>query len=622
MSAEGLQASVEKMRREHVPEAAIATFEHYYRQLEAGESGLIPEDDIEPVRELPDADALPSVDAPLDEAVVIKLNGGLGTSMGMHRAKSLLEVKEGLTFLDTIARQVLALRAESGARIPLVLMDSFRTRDDSLALLERYEELSSDVPFDFVQHKEPKLLVDGLSPAEWPPDPSLEWCPPGHGDIYPALLTSGMLETLLERGYRYAFMSNSDNLGAVLDPRILAWFASEGLPYVAEVTERTPADRKGGHIAVLRETGGLILRETAQTPKEDMDAFTDVDRHPFFHVNNLWVDLRALETLLREREGVLGLPMIVNEKTVDPSDSSSPPVYQLETAMGAAIGVFEGARAIRVPRSRFVPVKTTSDLLVLRSDAYALGPGARIELAGGRTRPPLVDLDDDYFKLLDDFEARFPAGPPSLERAERLVVEGDVTFGAGVVADGDVTVRGPTHDRGRRAAAGVGRPAPPGWQWPYRERRGRCLAWWSCPDSRTTCALRWPPTASSGTTTRPRSCGRWPSGWTARSTCGWTSGWARASGRPVGACTSSGRCCWRSPRSGWRSVCRARRMTSSGAAARSWSRSWRGRRSPRSTSRSRSAAARGGLTPTAPRAAPPPRTRPASARTATRARCP
>jgi UTP--glucose-1-phosphate uridylyltransferase len=444
MSAEGLQASVEKMRRAGVPDAAIATFEHYYRQVEAGESGMVPEDAIEPVRELPDAEALPeAADAPLDEAVIIKLNGGLGTSMGMSRAKSLLEVKDGLSFLDVIARQVLAQREASGARIPLVLMNSFYTRDDSLALLERYEGLASDVPFDFVQHKEPKLLVDGLTPAEWPPDPGLEWCPPGHGDVYPALLTSGMLGTLLGRGYRYAFLSNSDNLGATLDPRILAWIAAEELPYVCEVTERTPADKKGGHIAVLKETGGLILRETAQTPDEDMDAFTDVDRHPFFHVNNLWVDLRALDALLREREGVLGLPMIVNEKTVDPADSSSPAVDQLETAMGAAIGVFDGARAIRVPRSRFVPVKKTSDLLVLRSDAYVLGDGARIELAEGREGAPLVELDDDHYKLLADFDARFPDGAPSLAQAERLAVEGDVTFGRDVAVVGDVTVAGP-----------------------------------------------------------------------------------------------------------------------------------------------------------------------------------
>jgi UTP--glucose-1-phosphate uridylyltransferase len=194
---------------------------------------------------------------------------------------------------------------------------------------------------------------------------------------------------------------------------------------------------------VLRETGGLILRETAQTPDADMDAFTDVHRHPYFHLNNLWVDLRALDRLLRERDGVMGLPMIVNEKTVDPADSSSPPVYQLETAMGAAIGVFGNARAIRVPRSRFVPVKTTSDLLVLRSDAYVLADGARIELATGRSRPPLAELDGDHFKLLRDFDARFPEGPPSLAQAERLEVLGDVTFGRDVKVRGTARVEGP-----------------------------------------------------------------------------------------------------------------------------------------------------------------------------------
>jgi UTP--glucose-1-phosphate uridylyltransferase len=177
--SDGLQASIEKMEREGVPGPAIATFGHYYEQLAAGESGMIPEDEIEPVTEVPAFEELPPGDPPLDQAVVIKLNGGLGTSMGMDRAKSLLPVKEGLAFLDVIARQVMALREASGARLPLVLMNSFYTRDDSLALLERYPDLAADVPFDFVQHKEPKLLIDGLTPVEWPPNPAIEWCPPG-----------------------------------------------------------------------------------------------------------------------------------------------------------------------------------------------------------------------------------------------------------------------------------------------------------------------------------------------------------------------------------------------------------------------------------------------------------
>src|SRR4051812_9102274 len=438
----GLEASTEKMRRDGVGDAAIHAFADAYERLEAGETGVLPESDLEPVDEVPDADELPDADAAdaLDRAVVIKLNGGLGTSMGMTGPKSLVEVKDGLTFLDIIVRQVLGLRERTGARLPLVLMNSFSTRDASLEALERHDSVRADVPLDFVQNKVPKLLADGLEPAEWPDDPALEWAPPGHGDLYTALVTSGMLDDLLEHGYRYAFVSNADNLGAVLDPRILAWIAAEEIPFAMEVADRTQANRKGGHVARRRDGGGLVLREIAQTPDEDVDAFQDTERHRFFNTNTLWVDLDALRALLDERDGVLGLPMIVNRKTVDPSDKSSPEVIQLETAMGAAIDVFDGARALRVPRTRFAPVKTTNDLLALRSDAYVLTDDARVVPAEGRDGPPLIDLDDEHFKLLGDFEARFPAGAPSLVACERLRVSGDVRFGAGVVVRGSVSV--------------------------------------------------------------------------------------------------------------------------------------------------------------------------------------
>jgi UTP--glucose-1-phosphate uridylyltransferase len=438
----GLQASIDKMRRDGVGDAAVQAFADAYERLREGETGVLPECELEPVDDVPDADELPDADAAaaLDHAVVIKLNGGLGTSMGMTGPKSLVEVKDGLTFLDIIVRQVLGLRERTRARLPLVLMNSFSTRDASLEALGRYEDVEADVPLDFVQNKVPKLRADELEPVEWPDDPELEWAPPGHGDLYAALVTSGMLDTLLDRDYRWAFVSNADNLGAVLEPRILAWIAAEDVPFVMEVADRTEADRKGGHIARRREGGGLVLREIAQTPDEDVDAFQDVSRHRFFNTNTLWVDLRALRDLLDERDGVLGLPMIVNRKTVDPSDSSSPEVIQLETAMGAAIDVFDGARALRVPRRRFAPVKTTSDLLALRSDAYVLADDARVEPAEGRDGPPVVDLDDEHYKLLADFEARFPAGPPSLAACERLAVDGDVLFGANVVVRGAVSI--------------------------------------------------------------------------------------------------------------------------------------------------------------------------------------
>src|SRR3954465_2481948 len=151
MVNEGLQAAEEKMRREGVPDAAIATFRHYYEQLVAGESGMLPDSELEPIEDIPEADALPKEAGAeaLDRAVVIKLNGGLGTSMGMEKAKSLLEVKEGHTFLDTCVRQPLGWRWEPAAPLPLVLMDSFHTSEDTLAALREHADIESDLPADF-----------------------------------------------------------------------------------------------------------------------------------------------------------------------------------------------------------------------------------------------------------------------------------------------------------------------------------------------------------------------------------------------------------------------------------------------------------------------------------------
>jgi UTP--glucose-1-phosphate uridylyltransferase len=447
VSEEGLRTCTEKMRDAGLPGVAIDTFAHYYRQLEAGETGLIPEAEIEPVHDVPDAEALSDEASRelLDQAVVIKLNGGLGTSMGMTRAKSLIEAKDGNTFLDLIARQTRTLRERTGARLPLVLMDSFATRDDSLAALAEHEGASADLPPDFLQSKEPKVRVDDLMPVAWPANPDLEWCPPGHGDLYTSLQTSGLLGEMLERGYRWAFVSNSDNLGATVDPRILAWVASQGAPFTMEVTERTDADRKGGHIARRRDDSRLLLRETAQTPDEDLAALQDIGRHRYVNTNNLWIDLRALAAELDRRDGVLGLPLIRNRKTVDPSDPASPEVFQIETAMGAALGVIDGARVLRVPRTRFAPVKTTNDLLVLRSDAYALTGDAEVVLAAGAV--PFVDLDPSFYKLVGDFEPRFADGTPSLRDARRFVVRGDVWFGEDVVVRGDAEVVAPDDER-------------------------------------------------------------------------------------------------------------------------------------------------------------------------------
>jgi UTP--glucose-1-phosphate uridylyltransferase len=441
MSDEGLQQARDKMADADVDPVAIEVFAHYYRLVESGETGMVREDDIEPLDSPALADADVSDEAgteALGRTVVVKLNGGLGTSMGLDRAKTLLEVRDGLTFLDVIARQVLALRKRHGVRLPLLFMNSFRTRDDTLARLSAYGDLEdADLPLDFLQNKEPKLLAEDLTPVSWPDDPALEWCPPGHGDLYTALRGTGLLDAMIEAGFTQVFVSNSDNLGAVPDPRVAGWFAESGAPFAIEAVRRTASDRKGGHFARRREDGRIVLRETAQTAAEDKEALADLDRHRFTSTNNLWFDLAAMKAELDARDGILGLAMIRNEKTVDPSDASSPEVIQIETAMGAAIEVFEGATTIEVGRDRFVPVKTTNDLLVLRSDCYRLDDDSVLDQVVEHV--PFVDLGPAY-KLVGGFEQRFPDGVPSLMEASRFEVPGDWTFGADVRAVGEVVV--------------------------------------------------------------------------------------------------------------------------------------------------------------------------------------
>jgi UTP--glucose-1-phosphate uridylyltransferase len=402
------------------PDVGRRAFARLYGLLQSGDSGVIASEQLEPVRDVPRLETLDAGDAPLDRVVMIRLNGGLGTTMGLSGPKSLVDVKPHVTFLDVIARQVLA------ARVPLVLMNSYATRAPSLAALARYGSLAGDLPSDFLQHREPRVRASDLQPLE-------DWYPPGHGDVYAALYASGALAAMLARGYRHAFVANADNLGAVVDRRIPAWMAREAIPFVMEVVEGTAADRKGGHIA--RHHGRLVLRDTAQAP--DDGSFTDFERWRFYNTNNLWIDLERLAELLEEHDGVLPLPLIVNRKEAGA-------VLQLETAMGSAVGLIDGARALHVPRTRFAPVKSTDDLLLVRSDAYELSEDASLLPVAG-VGNVLIALDPRYYGPLRALEQRFPAGPPSLRRCTRLAVRGDVTFGRGVEVIGDVELEGPAH---------------------------------------------------------------------------------------------------------------------------------------------------------------------------------
>ena len=430
-----------KMEAAGLSAPAIQAFLYQYRKLGQREAGLIPEDSIVPVESLPsigDRQLGRDTSNLAAQTVVLKLNGGLGTSMGLEKAKSLLRVRGELTFLDVIVRQFLHLRGEVSPELGLLFMNSFSTSSDTVAALSNYPQLGDPKRLELMQNKVPKIETKSLAPIDWPPNPSLEWSPPGHGDIYPSLLASGLFEQFLEGGKKFLFVSNSDNLGATLDLRLLHFFADSDAPFLMEVTARTPADRKGGHLARRNSDQRLLLRESAQCRTEDLEAFQDIERHRYFNTNNLWIRLDALRAELDRGNGLLPLPLIRNEKTVDPRDKSTPKVFQLETAMGAAIECFEGVGAVEVPRSRFSPVKSTADLFGVRSDAYELDAEFRLELRPERNGvPPIVKLDDNY-KLVDKFEELFADSVPSLIRCRSLTINGKVKFETGVEVVGDV----------------------------------------------------------------------------------------------------------------------------------------------------------------------------------------
>ena len=432
---------ISKMEAQELPPLVCDTFAYYYKQVVTGETGLIFDCDIQPVGpdEIEHLDNLEDYATAgkqvFQHATRIVLNGGLGTSMGLLGPKSFLNVKQEQAFLSLIIRQT------QNNAVQLAFMNSFNTHEDTLAALKALNP--GRFPLTFVQHKFPKILQHDYSPAQWPQNPKLEWNPPGHGDVYTALFTSGLLQELVDRDIVYAFITNSDNLGARMNASLLGYFCDHDFPFMMEVAEKTPSDIKGGHLA-RHSNGRLILREAAQCPREEIEAFQDIARYRYFNTNNIWINLKALKALF-DTDKTIHLPLILNPKSLDPRDNTSPGVYQIETAMGAAISLFEAASAIRVPRSRFFPVKTCNDLLAVRSDCFVYTDEENLRINPRRQAHQSPDtikikLDPRYYGKIDDLDDRFSQGPPSLVDCESLTVEGDVRFENNVVIKGTVTI--------------------------------------------------------------------------------------------------------------------------------------------------------------------------------------
>lgn len=366
----------------------------------------------------------------LDKLVVLKLNGGLGTTMGCTGPKSVIEVRNGLTFLDLIVIQIENLNKKYGCSVPLLLMNSFNTHDDTLKIVEKYTKSNIEI-HTFNQSQYPRLVVEDFKPLPSKGNTGKDaWYPPGHGDVFPSLKNSGQLDALLSKGKEYVFVANSDNLGAVVDLKILNHLIKNKNEYCMEVTPKTLADVKGG--TLISYEGKVQLLEIAQVPDEHVNEFKSIEKFKIFNTNNLWVNLQSINRLVEA--DALKMEIIPNPKEVDGIK-----VLQLETAAGAAIRFFDHAIGANVPRSRFLPVKATSDLLLVQSDLYTLNDGF-VTRNPARANPsnPSIDLGPE-FKKVSSFLGRFKS-IPSIIDLDSLKVTGDVWFGAGVTLKGKVTI--------------------------------------------------------------------------------------------------------------------------------------------------------------------------------------
>ncbi|KAF8897072.1 UTP-glucose-1-phosphate uridylyltransferase [Gymnopilus junonius] len=419
----------------------LALYHRYRADLSNGQSldwnkvGALTDKQVIPYDSLP-----PSSNTQLNKLAVLKVNGGLGTSMGMHGAKGALEVQNNFTFLDLIVQQMEHLNTTYNVDVPLLLMTSFNTEEDTLRVVKQYTNRPVKIT-TFNQSRYPRILKDTLLPfAKNVQDSKAAWYPPGHGDLYNSLSRSGVLDRLLSQGKEYLFISNSDNLGAVVDQRILQHMIDTQIDFVMEVTAKTKGDIKGG--ILINYDGSLRLLEGTQVPSEYMDEFTHSRSFRMFNTNNLWINLKALKQLLRE--GDTSLDIKANSKTLDDGRT----VLQLETAAGSIVKHFQNVHSVHVSRERFLPVKDCSDLLLVKSDVFVLDHG-RLVMNENRAFgiPPVIKLGGHFKKaclfkassLIQQFQKRFKQIPHIVE-LDHLTVAGDVLFGRNVTLRGTVII--------------------------------------------------------------------------------------------------------------------------------------------------------------------------------------
>lgn len=414
-----------------IPERVILDFATLFHQLQLNPQGKI---DWRYLEYLSNADMVHYEDLTqndlyhklgetlLSKTVILKLNGGLGTSMGLYYAKSkiIVDTESNRSFLDFIKCHADRLNQQYKAHVALWFLNSFNTQKDTREILQS----NLDDPhhyFEILQNKFPKIEIylnaTGAPihlPFEYSENPHLEWNPAGHGDIYRCLSMNDSIEKLVQDGKKYMFISNSDNLGATLDLSILGYFQKHHLDFLMETTPKTPADIKGG--TVIRYQKKLFLLEKSQVPEKHIQEF---ENFPIFNTNNIWINLESLLTQMKQTP--FSLPLISNQKMIH-----NRTVIQLETAMGAAIQYFNQPKILVVPRNRFFPVKNDSDLMLIRSD-YTLKKEDTIAINPLRLCPqklPSIQLSSNL-KTFQNYEHTIQS-LPSLVNIDQLSLKGQI----------------------------------------------------------------------------------------------------------------------------------------------------------------------------------------------------
>ena len=392
-----------------------------WEEISTPEEGMILEHETLPEPHEAEAKSL------IQKTAVCRLNGGLGTTMGCVGPKSAIEVRDNMTFMDMIVTQLQALNQRFQADVPLVLMNSFNTDQDTHKIIKKY--VGDLNIYCFKQNRLPRLRKDSLMPMSVERFGEEAFYPPGHGDFFDAFPHSGILDQLLAEGREWLFIANADNLGANVDLRILKYMADSHTPFVMEVTPKTRADVKGGTL-VKTTAKPLHLLEIAQVPKEHTQEFKSIKKFKIFNTNNSWINLKTLKEVLTQ--GPVEREVLINHKTV-----KGVPVIQLETALGAGVAAFEGAKAVAVPRSRFLPVKKTDDLLLVQSNIFKVEQGVLVRNPA-RQFPelPMIRLGE-FFKSYEQYQERFETIPDILD-LDLLTVVGDVWFGADITLKGNV----------------------------------------------------------------------------------------------------------------------------------------------------------------------------------------